>query len=73
MTRRFARALGTTAALVSLTILITWGGGLAKEGANRITITREIKTVALSRPQSTVPPLDAAQPAKFETATFALG
>ena len=73
MTSRLARALGIVAALASLTILVVWGGGFAKEDENRITVTKEIKTMALSQPQSTVPPIDAVQPAKFETATFALG
>jgi len=65
----FAKALGIPAALafVAMATLTSWGDACYE------TFAKERKPMAVSQFKLAVPPLDAVQPAKFETATFALG
>jgi len=46
---------------------------LAAFGISRLAVGRGGRTVQTSTAKATIPPIDAAQPAEFETATFALG
>jgi hypothetical protein len=70
---RFARFLSLPLVLACLPLLVIWSGALATNNGNGFTGTKEDKAMAASHSKSAVPPLDAAQPEKFETATFALG
>jgi hypothetical protein len=54
-------------------ILIIWGANLYGKDENRLIAAKENNAMAVSQTKPDIPPIDAASPAKFQTATFALG
>ncbi len=75
MSTRFARALGIAAALaiIAVATMVSWGSSLFGNNQNGIIFAKETKPMAISHSRLSIPPLDTAQPVKFDTATFALG
>jgi hypothetical protein len=73
MLTRFAKAPGVAAILVVAAIFIIWDANLYGKDENRLIADKEKTTMAVSQTKPAIPPIDAAAPAKFQTATFALG
>lgn len=75
MPTRLPNAPAVAAALViaATAILLTWGANLCGKDENRLIAAKENNAMAVSHTRPAIPPLDAAAPAKYETATFALG
>jgi hypothetical protein len=70
---RCTKASGVAALRFIAVIFIIWGGNIYGKDDNRIIADKEITAMAVSQTRPAVPHLDAAQPANFATATFALG
>ena len=75
MLTRFPKAPVVAAALAiaATATLLTWGANLFAKDRNRLIAGKENSIMAVSHTKPAIPPIDAAAPAKFQTATFALG
>lgn len=73
MLTRFPKAPGVAAILAVAAMFITWGANLCGKDEDRLIAAKENNTMAVSQTRPAIPPIDAAAPAKFQTATFALG
>jgi len=72
MVKTFNKALDISAALVIIAVAAFISYGDTCYGKPQ-TFAKEAEPMAISQSRSTLPPIDTAQPEKFETATFALG
>ncbi len=73
MISRFAAVLSIAVTLACLPIPVIGSGLDAMHNGDMIADMKENKAMAASLRKPPAPPVDAAQPDKFETATFALG